>query len=135
MRYTFVNGKTVVVPHMVEDAKISRKHMFKAMLPISKRQFNEGKGEAVWVTASIKTIECLSELPVGCVFFVKVLEDSCYYPSITYGTIIPVQLVTESKIPTGILNELLAKQDTPYIPNEIRMTDSYHNSRHITYVI
>lgn len=116
MRYTFVNGKTVVVPKMIEDAKISRKHMFKVMLPITKRQYLEGKGESVWATASEKTIESLSELPSRAVFFVKVLQDSCYYPNIVYGSILPVQLVTTSKIPTGILEELVVHQESPYIP-------------------
>lgn len=98
--YVMRNGKvlsceTIVIPE--EDNNI-----FKVNLP---EKANFPNGEGIWACTTPKYLKLYQDDWGGERILVKILNDSLYYPRLTYGTVIPVVLEAGRR-PVAIFEEI-----------------------------
>lgn len=106
MDYKFENGEIMNIP-TIERPEDNRK-LFKVNLPQTFDDYLSGNGEGMWACCSEKDQAKIDEDVAEGIIFVKLLNDSIYYPELEYGTIIPVELRGECR-PVAIWDELDAK--------------------------
>ena len=85
---------------------------FQVNLPDNKQAYKSGNGEGIWVVAESEEDfkKYIEDKPTDhkTTIKVKVLNNSVYYPSISYGTVIEVEL-RKGKRP--IMKPLLTKSN------------------------
>lgn len=107
--YTFANGEKVEMNDInLEGEQFS----FKVNLPSCEKDYLTGNGEGVWVKPSLDAHEDWHKDAVSkynrTIYYGKILNDSLYYPNLTYGTLIAFELRGENR-PVAIYEELVYK--------------------------
>lgn len=100
--YTYQNGETATVPTI--DIPETNETLFKVNIPSTKEEETNGVGEGMWACTTEESYADWENNKEG-TFFVKLLNDSVYYPPLTYGNIIPVTF-RKGKRPVAIVEEL-----------------------------
>jgi len=100
--YTYKNGKTTELPE-IQLPKNPEK-CFLIVLPDTKEEEETGNGEDIWACTTEENFTIWQNDGEG-VFFVKVMNNSYYYPGLKEGTVIPVQFLKLPK-PVAMLSEL-----------------------------
>lgn len=105
MKYNFENGCAMLVKdnEIVVPQDIDK--MFKVNLPATKDEYETGNGEGVWACATASDTEKVFSDCEYEIIFVKILNDSLYYPGLKCYDIIPVELRGECR-PVAMFNEL-----------------------------
>jgi len=106
MEYKFNNGKIVEVKDF--DIETDMEKMFKVNLPDSLNSYVNGNGEGVWACGDKDTLNACQNDEESGIYFVKILNDSTYYPPLNCYTLIPVEMRGEKR-PTAIFRELQEK--------------------------
>lgn len=102
-KYTFKNGAEAEIKNIITPDDINE--MFKVNLPSNNSSYKTGNGEGVWACATPEDTKKVFEDYSDEVIFVKILNDSYYYPTLKCNTIIPVKLRGKYR-PIGIYDEL-----------------------------
>lgn len=100
--YTYQNGETVTLPEIVVPEESEK--CIQVNLPSTAEDFENGNGEGMFACATEETYQEWDSNGEG-IHFVKLLNDSVYYPGLSWGTIIPVELRGKDR-PVALLEEL-----------------------------
>jgi len=74
-------------------------------LPSEEEDFIGGNGESIWACGTTETLEAYKNMDFEGVVYVKLMNNSMYYPNLKYKTVIPVK-VEKNKRPVAYLDEL-----------------------------
>lgn len=100
--YKYQNGNEVALPDITVPEELEK--CFKVNLPSNGEDFENGNGEGVWACATEETFQAWDNNEEG-IHFVKILNDSMYYPNLSCDTVIPVELRKDAR-PVALLEEL-----------------------------
>jgi hypothetical protein len=104
--YTFINGHIMDVPEFATPK--SMELMFKVNLPSTEADVENGNGEGVWACTDEQSRLKWESETCNEIIFVRILNDSIYYPTLKCDTIIPVRLCQDMR-PVALLDELIAQ--------------------------
>jgi hypothetical protein len=122
--YEFISGLRMKVNpiDVPEESKC-----FKVLLPVSEEDFNEGGGESVWACADEDAYQKYKEDAESGIYFVRILNNSLYYPDLNCDSLIPVQLRGQNK-PVALLRELNKLYGTAKRDQAIQMLFDYQKN-------
>ncbi|PGK51220.1 hypothetical protein CN918_25870 [Priestia megaterium] len=100
--YTYQDGSTTEIPAIPLPKK--PEECFKIVLPDTKEEELTGNGEDLWACTTEENFSAWQNDGEG-IYFVKILNNSYYYPGLKEGTVIPVQFLKLPK-PVAMISEL-----------------------------
>lgn len=103
-----------------DDFELSTDNSFKINLPLTEDDYKSGNGEGIWCCCSKEDLEKINNNIKG-VYLVKILNDSVYYPSLKYGTVVICGYNGDNR-PVAIKDELDSKYESISIEEKLRIT-------------
>ena len=82
----------------------------KVNLPLTERDYAAGNGEGVWVLVDPETKKAHDEEATGGLYVGILDNDSCYYPCLNHGELIPSRAFAEG----GIHEAIMAYEDVTF---------------------
>lgn len=102
--YTYQNGKSVEIPVITIPNEIEK--CFKINLPSDEADNESGTGEGIWACSTDEVLAFYEKDEETKIHLVMLLNDSMYYPILTFQTIIPVEF-RKGQRPVAVYEELV----------------------------